>query len=208
MCYFIGWLLFKAFFKFYLGFKVIGRRNVPNKGAFIFASNHQSYFDPIILGTALYRSLNYMAKEDLFRRPVARWALRKVHSIPVRREEGDLKAIKDAVRVLSSGKPLVIFPEGSRSKDGSLRKAKPGIGFIAAKTRVPVIPAYIEGSFEAMPRGIGTLNRHSVTIYIGNPIYFDWDKYDRNGKEAYQAISDDIMRRIAELKEIYADKVS
>lgn len=207
MGYFIGWLFFKVFLKTYMGFKVIGRSNVPNKGAFIFASNHQSYFDPIILGTSIYRSLNYLAKDDLFRNPVASWALHTVQSIPVRREEGDLRAIKDSIRVLSCGKPLVIFPEGSRSKDGFLQKAKPGIGFIAAKTRVPVIPAYIEGSFEAMPRGINTLKRRPVTVYIGNPVYFDWDRYDRNGKEAYQALSDDIMRRIAELKEIYADKV-
>lgn len=208
MLYFIGWSFFLIFFKTYLGFRIVGRENVPKKGAFIFASNHQSYFDPILLGTSLHRSLNYMAKEDLFRHPIGGWILKKVNSIPVKREEGDLKAIKVAIRALSSGKPLAIFPEGARSKDGKLQKPKPGIGFIAAKTRSPVIPAYIEGSFDAMPRGLDTMKRRPVTVYIGKPVSFDWDSFDKDGKEAYQKVSDEIMRRISGLKEMYANKIS
>lgn len=208
MIYFIGWSFFLVFFKTYLGFKIVGRENVPKKGSFIFAANHQSYFDPILLGTSLYRSLNYMAKEDLFRNIVGGWILRRVNSIPVRREEGDLSAIKEALKILNSGKPLVIFPEGSRSRDGRLQSPKRGIGFIAAKARVPIIPAYIEGSFDAMPGGLDTLKKRPVSVYIGKPVFFDWDDFDRNGKEAYQRISDEIMRRILELKETYVDKVS
>ena len=101
-----------------------------------------------------------------------------------------------------------MFPEGARSKDGSLQKAKPGIGFIAAKARVPVIPAYIDGSFEVLPRGLDTLNRCPVAVYIGKPVYFDWDTFDKHGKDAYQHVSDEIMRRISELKDKYANKTS
>lgn len=199
MFYFIGWTFFLLFFKVYLNFKVIGRENVPKKGAFIFASNHSSYLDPIILGVSVYRTLNYMAQEDLFDRPFLGWALRRVRSFPVRREENDFRAVRESFKKLNGGRPLVIFPEGARSKDGTLKQAKAGIGFIAAKARVPVVPAYIKGAFDALPRGVDTLKRHPVTIYIGEPVKFDERYFDTKGKEMYQAMSDDIMRRIAEL---------
>ncbi|MBI4974941.1 MAG: 1-acyl-sn-glycerol-3-phosphate acyltransferase [Candidatus Omnitrophica bacterium] len=199
MWYFIGWVFFLIFFKAYLNLKVIGRENIPKKGAFIFASNHSSYLDPIILGVSVYRSLNYMAQEDLFTRPFLGWALRKVHSFPVRREENDFRAVRQALNKLSEGKPLVIFPEGMRSKDGSLKRAKPGIGFIAAKAKVPVVPAYIKGAFDALPKGVSTLRRRPVTIHIGKPISVDNAHSGTKDKDAYQKISDAIMHRITEL---------
>ena len=201
MYYFIGWTFFLLFFKAYLNLKVIGRENIPKKGAFIFASNHSSYLDPIILGVSVYRSLNYMAQEDLFTRPFLGWALRKVQSFPVRREESDFRAVRQALNKLSEGKPLVIFPEGTRSKDGSLKRAKPGIGFIASKAKVPVVPAYIKGAFDALPRGVSTLRCRPVTIIIGKPISSDNANSGTVDKDAYQKISDAIMHRITELSQ-------
>ena len=122
MAYFIGWSLFFIIFKFYLGFKVVGRENVPKKGPFIFVSNHVSYLDPILLGTSVYRSLNYMARANLFKRRRFGGMMRSVHAFPVKRDNGDLKAIKDSLRILKEGKPLVIFPEGTRSKDKELKR--------------------------------------------------------------------------------------
>lgn len=207
MFYFIGWSLFLIFFKFYLGFTVIGRENVPKRGAFIFASNHSSYFDPPLLGTSVYRSLNYMAQEDLFKVPFLGWALRRVHSFPVARDESDFAAIRQSLKLLDAGKPLVIFPEGGRSQDGSLKTGKPGIGFIAAKSGVAVVPAYISGSFKALPKGMKTLRRHPVSVYIGKPVYFGKNEFGAKGRGAYQAISDKIMERIAELKREHEGEV-
>ncbi|MCM8790853.1 MAG: 1-acyl-sn-glycerol-3-phosphate acyltransferase [Candidatus Omnitrophica bacterium] len=200
MWYFIGWLFFLIVFKLYLGVKVVGRENVPAKGAFIFASNHTSYLDPILLGISIYRSLNYMAREDLFKEGFLGWALPKVQAFPVRRGEGDVGALRQALRLLKTNKGLVIFPEGTRSEDAQLKRAKPGIGFIAAKSGVPVIPAYIEGSFEALPRGVKTLKRHPVKIYIGRPLHFADDVSNKNDRLVYQKISDEIMSAIADLK--------
>ena len=203
MMYFIGWSLFLIFFKCYLGFKVVGRENIPKIGNFIFASNHVSYFDPILLGTSIHRSLNYMARETLFNKPCFGWIMRKMHAFPVKRGEGDYAAIKESLRILGSGKPLVIFPEGTRSKDRNLRHAKPGIGFLAARSGVPVIPAYIEGSFDALPRNLKTLSRHQVKVYIGKPIKFDEKYPDKKDRAIYQKMSDEIMENIAGLKELY-----
>lgn len=201
MLYFISWSLFLVFFKLFLNFRVVGREHIPAKDAFILASNHQSYFDPILLGTACRRSLNYMARDTLFKRPCFGWVMRQLHSFPVKRNKGDIRAIKDAIALLKSNKPLVIFPEGTRSKDNNLKRAKPGIGFIVAKTMVPVIPAYVEGSFDALPRGLNTIERHPVTVYIGKPVRFDESYFTAKDKDAYQRISEEIMRRIGELKE-------
>ena len=203
MVYFIGWLLFLIFFKLYLGLKVTGRENVPKKGAFIIVSNHASYLDPILLGTSIYRSLNYMARDTLFTRSLGGWIMRKVNSIPIKRDRGDLRAIKDSLEILGRGKPLVMFPEGTRSRDGKLRKGKPGIGLIISKAGVPVIPAYISGSHKVLPGNLTTLERNPVSVCIGKPIVFDKKFFEHKNKEAYQKVSDELMRHIAILKEKY-----
>lgn len=205
MTYFIGWSLFFTFFKTYLGFKVVGRENIPKKGAFIFASNHSSYFDPILLGTSIYRSLYYMARENLFWKPFFGAVMRQVHAFPVKRNSGDLGALKQAMAILGDGKPMVMFPEGTRSRDKRLRPAKPGVGFIVVKSAVPVVPAYIEGSLEALSGNLGTLKRHPVAVYIGKPVLFDIGR-ERGNKDVYQNISDDIMARIAALRDEHVGK--
>jgi 1-acyl-sn-glycerol-3-phosphate acyltransferase len=196
--YFFGWSLCFIWSRLYLRAKVCGRNNVPAKGSFIFASNHASYLDPILLGTSIHRSLNYMAREDLFEKGFLAWALPRVQSFPVRRGEGDLGAIRQALKLLKTGKPLVIFPEGTRTEDGKLQSGKPGIGFIVAKSGVPVVPAYVEGSFEVMPKGAKELKRHQIKVYIGEPMRFE----ATSDRAAYQRISDEIMSRIAGLKEL------
>ena len=207
MTYFIGWSLFLVFFKTYLGFNVVGRANVPKRGAFIFVSNHSSYLDPILLGTSLHRSLYYMARENLFGKPLPDWIMRQVHAFPIKRETGDVGALRQALSILKDGKPLVIFPEGTRSKDKCLRSAKPGVGFIAARAKVPVVPAYVDGSFEVLPGNLKTLKRSPVSVYIGKPIYLDIGRTGHD-KEAYQNLSDEIMSGIAALRDKYAGKVS
>jgi len=124
-----------------------------------------------------------------------------VNTFPVRRGEGDVSAIKTALKLLKTGRPLVIFPEGTRTEDRQLQRGKPGIGLIVAKAGVPVVPAYIEGSFDAMPRGTKRIRRSPVKVYIGKPIYFKHDITGKLGREAYQKISDRIMAEIALLKE-------
>ena len=105
MVYFVGWSLFLVFFTIYLNFKVVGRGNIPKHGAFIFVSNHASYFDPILLGTSIHRSLYYMARENLFAKDFSDWIMRGVHAFPVRRNKGDLGALRQALTISTSTAP-------------------------------------------------------------------------------------------------------
>lgn len=203
MMYAIGWIISFAISRFYIGVKIFGRCNVPKKGAFIFAANHASNADPFILGTSFFRPLEFLAKEELFRHPFSRWVFTGFHAHPVKRGNGDYRALKETFKILQSGKPLLIFPEGTRSKNGSLQPGKPGIGFMVYRLKVPVVPVYIEGSREAMPEGMDTLKRHPVRIYIGKPMHFDSFWNSEKSKDIYQEISDLIMARIASLKDEY-----
>lgn len=195
--------------KFYCGLKVFGAENVPKEGPFILVSNHESNADPFILGASLPCSkwFSYLAKKEIFEGRIRGWYFRKIHAIPLNRGEADPSAIKKALGILKSGRPMVLFPEGTRSRGKGLQAAKPGIGFIVAKAKVPVVPAYIEGSYKALPESLGSIKRSRVNVYIGKSVYFDWNGFDKHGKGAYQHVSDEIMRRIAELKDVYVNKV-
>lgn len=208
MIYSLSWLVSLILAKVYCSLSVFGKDNIPKDGAFIFASNHESNADPFLLGASLSCSkwFSYLAKKELFEGNVRGWYFRKIHAIPLDRSEADTSAIKTALKILKSGRPMVLFPEGARSRGTGLQRGKPGVGFIAAKSKVPVVPAYIEGSYKALPEEFGSLNRSRVNIFIGKPLYFKDDRY--KGKESYQKISDRIMEEIARLKEENAGKVS
>lgn len=193
--------LFRLFAKHALSFTVTGAENIPARGGFILAANHTSYLDPLLLGAAVRRELYYMGREELFKRgALSAWVMRRLHTFPVKRHGGDLAALRTSLGILKQGGALGIFPEGTRVKHTNLKRGKPGIGFIVAKAGVPVIPAYIEGAFEALPHGRKTFKRHPVAVRIGEPIIFDAHAIDGRGKEVYQEVSDRIMARIAELK--------
>jgi 1-acyl-sn-glycerol-3-phosphate acyltransferase len=124
---------------------VFGKKHIPKVGGFILASNHVSYLDPIALGVSSPRKLNYMARHDLFFNHWFSWLLSSVGSFPVKRDSADTSAIKEAMRRLTNGEPLVLFPEGSRRFNGKSSEPQPGIGFLASKLNIPVIPAFIKG---------------------------------------------------------------
>lgn len=207
MVYSLSWLISLILVKAYFGLRVFGRDNVP-RGAFILASNHESNADPFILGASLPCSkwFSYLAKKELFEGKITGWYFRKIHAIPLDRSEADTSAIRTTLKVLKSGRPMVLFPEGKRSKGNGLQDGKPGVGFIAAKAKVPVVPAYIEGSYKALPEGFSSISKSRVNVFIGQPLYFDGAEY--RGKESYQKISIRIMEEITKLKRENAGKVS
>ena len=208
MIYLASWILTVIVLKFNFKIKVFGKENVPSKGALIYVSNHESYLDPLLLGISLpfYKWFYFIAKKDLFDKQLKRWYLKKIHALPLDRE-GDVSTVKSVIKMLKSGKSFILFPEGTRSKGKDIKQAKPGVGFITAKSGVSVLPAYIEGAYEAMPEGSDTAAKGSrINVFIGRPLKFE--NIDHGGKEAYQKISDEIMRNIAKLKEEHAGKVS
>ncbi len=150
--------------------KVSGKKNIPRKGAFILASNHASYLDPVVLAAACPRKLNFMARHDLFDIPVFSWVISHVDSFPVKRESPDPSAFKEAMRRLKAGKGLLVFPEGGRQVDGKLGEPEPGIGFLSVKLGVPVIPAFIKGTEKALPKGAKFIRPKKVAVYFGKQI--------------------------------------
>src|SRR5204862_3254574 len=146
-------LLGRIFFRL----RVVHRERMINHGPVILASNHQSYLDPPLVGSISDRAIFFLAKKTLLQGPVFGWLLPKLNVIPDDQEGSDRIALKALIRILKAGEGTLIFPEGERTQDGSLRAALPGLGFVIAKTLAPVVPVRIFGAREALPRGSGRL---------------------------------------------------
>lgn len=134
------------------------------------ASNHLSLLDPAVLAYACPRKMNYMAKEELFKIPVLSQFIRSVGTFPVKRNTADLSAIKEALKRVKSGQGLLLFPEGRRSEGSETIEAQAGVGFLAAKTNVPVIPVYLSGTDKALPKGAKFLKRAKISVRFGKQI--------------------------------------
>ncbi|MEW6675482.1 MAG: lysophospholipid acyltransferase family protein [Nitrospirota bacterium] len=188
--------IFYIFLKVFNRLEVIGSKNVPDKGGVIVAANHVSYLDPPVIGAALKRRATYMAKQELFKIPLLGIFI-KSFSFPVNRDRPQPSTIKEAVSRLKEGELIVIFPEGGRSVDGSLLDAKRGVGIIVAISRMPVVPALIEGTEKALPAGRKFLRPAKIKVIFGNPITIE--KMERD-KDFQERISKDIMEAIKNLK--------
>lgn len=170
MIYFItsrgSYILFKLFFSL----KVSGMENVPKDRSFLIASNHVSHLDPIIFGAICKHKLFFMAKEELFKNRLFAWYLRKLNIYPIKRESSDSSALREAVRRLKKGQGVIIFPEGTRSKDGKIQEGKTGISVLSAITNVAVVPCYIKGTYEIFPSGSKWLHKGKMSVYFGKPL--------------------------------------
>ncbi len=132
--------------------KVSGGSVIPRRGGCVLASNHQSFMDPVVLGAAVKRPLAFLARESLFCHRLFGLVIRNLNAIPVATESLGPDALRRAVGVLTSGWPLVVFPEGTRTPDGSLRPLRRGVALLAVRAGVPVIPVRIFGAFSLWPR--------------------------------------------------------
>ena len=184
-------LIFKIVFRI----KVYGKKNIPKVGGFILASNHVSYLDPITLGVACPRKLNFMARHDLFCNPLFSWFITILGAFPLKRDSYDSSALKEAIRRLKNGNALVLFPEGSRSINGISNEPQPGIGFLVVKACVPVIPAFIRGTELVLPKGSKFIRLKTICVYFGKPRTFLYDeKLSRDRKAEGRQVS--IERRL------------
>lgn len=141
--------IIRALVKFFLHIRfrvqVTGMENIP-EGACILAMNHTSNFDPLLVGTHTPRKMYIMAKEELFRNKYFAWIITEMGAFPIKRGQADLKSLKHSLNLLKNGQIFSIFIEGTRSKTGEMQEAKKGIGFIAGKSKAPVVPTYIYGA--------------------------------------------------------------
>ena len=177
-------------------FRTMGVQNIPAEGPVLLASNHVSFLDPAAIGAAASRRLHFMAKVELFRVPVLGAVIRRLNAHPVVREGSDASALRLALGLLRDGRALLVFPEGTRGTEGSLRPGRAGAGMLAALAEVPVVPVYVQGTGHALPRGAILPRPARITVAYGPPLRFARGR----GKARYQAISDEIMTAIGRLR--------
>ncbi|MFC1737928.1 lysophospholipid acyltransferase family protein [Planctomycetota bacterium] len=155
---------------FFFRFRVYGKENVPDKGALILAGNHQSYLDPLFCVVSLKRHLHFLARDSLFANRFFGWLISSVNTIPVRRGEADLSAIKNVIGKLKEGKGLCLFPEATRTSDGKIAALKPGFGLLCRRGEATVVPVIIDGAFECWPRHKKMFSRGLITVCYGKAI--------------------------------------
>ena len=197
--YWIGYHLSRLAGRLFFRFRVIHRERMIQSGPVILAMNHQSYLDPPLAGTTCDRAIYFLARRTLLDLPLLGWVLPKLNVIPVNQEGVDRSAIKAVIRVLQAGNGVLVFPEGSRTLDGTLQPAEPGMGLVIAKTLAPVVPMRIFGAREALPRSGGRLRFVPITVVIGEPIFFSAADIQPGGKNLYARLSDRVMKAIAAL---------
>ena len=163
-------ILFQPFFHIYFRMSRVGREHLPKRGPVIVASNHRSFLDPFVIATMARRPMYYVAKEELFRKRWQAWVLNALGAFPVKRGANDEDMIETAKAILARGDIVLIFPEGTRIRPGSLGRPKRGVGRLALETGVPVVPVAVIGT-EAVRRG-WRIRPHKVRIRAGRPLRF------------------------------------
>ncbi len=185
----------------YNRFGVMGGEHVPMRGGCIIAANHTSFLDPPAVGCAVSgRPVSFMARDTLLHSRLLGFILSRVFVIPIARGKGDVGALRKSLEALKMGRCVGLFPEGTRSPDGQLQPAKDGIGFLLAKAGVPVVPAYVDGTYRAYPKGAKRIRPAKVRVFIGQPILPQELAQFGSGRDAYAKIGEFVMSRIAALK--------
>ena len=150
--------------------RAFGRENLPAEGGALFCANHQSFFDPVLVGLICNRRLNYLARSTLFRFAWFRWLIEFLDAIPIDREGVGLSGLKETLRRLKQGEIVLIFPEGTRSRDGEVSTLKPGFCAVARRARVPLVPFGIDGAYDAWPRNAKLPRRSRIHLCVGESI--------------------------------------
>ena len=180
----------------FFGYRSFGLKNIPLTGPVILASNHQSFMDPVLVGLPISRDVNFMARASLFRNPLFGPMIRQMRAFPVERGSADITAMREALKRLGRGRPLVVFPEGTRTRDGSIRPLELGLAVLAARSKAPVVPVVIEGAYECWPRHRKLPRPGKVTVVFGKPL-----RYTGHGSQQADAFVTELYRRMLGLQE-------
>lgn len=189
--------MFRAIFRLFYRWQVIGRENVPADGSVILCANHISLWDPPLLGCGIERMVHFMAKEELFKIPVISFLITRFGAFPVKRGAGDRAAIRSTLKILEEGKILGIFPEGTRSKTGEVGQGMSGIAMFAMKSDAQVVPVAIVGPYRLF---------RPVTIIYGKPIDLSSYKEGKSSGETLKEVTELIMQNIRNLILAYHNK--
>ncbi|RPF55756.1 lysophospholipid acyltransferase family protein [Aquisalibacillus elongatus] len=187
MFYRFARFIVKVIFKIMFRIEVIGTENIPKKGPVIICSNHISNYDPPVVGITSPRSIDFMAKEELFEKKWLNVLLSNLNAFPVKRGMRDRNALRTGIERLEKGHTLGLFPEGTRSKNGEVKKGLAGAGFFAMRSNATVIPCAIIGSYEKFSK---------LQVVYGRPIEFKTLEKEKPGA---QEVTDEIMGNIKSL---------
>jgi cytidylate kinase len=189
----------RAFFRL----RTWGIENVPDRraGGVILACNHQSYLDPPLATCMLERQCRYMARSSLFGFAPFAWLIRSVGAIPIERGESDRAALRRAQEALGEGWLLTLFPEGTRTRDGYLGEVKPGVGSLAVRAGVPVLPCYLHGAYDVWPRSRRLPRPSRVGAFYGKPIAPP-DGEGLSRRERARLVNEEMTRTLRQLQEL------
>lgn len=186
-----------------------GMGKIPREGPVIVYFNHTDVVDPLVVAGIIGREVTIMGKEELFGIPVVGPVLRAYGVFPVRRQEGDARAVKRALSILRQDGLLVIAPEGTRNRDGVLRRAKPGLIHLALRTGALVQPMAVLGSRPFLPN-LRRLRRTSIRVTVGDPYRLRAQSGGKPTREEIEDMTEEAMHRLAalmppELRGVYGD---
>ena len=191
--------VFKVLFSLTCRLDIDGLENIPSKGPAILISNHTSNLEgPLYYIKLRPRKTIALAKKELWDKSFTRLAMTAWNSIPVDREGMDLKALRSCFDVLDNGNFLCIAPEGTRSRDGRLKKAMPGTTYFALRKKVPIYPM-VQWGLNGFSENIKHFRRTVVHVRIGKPFYVEKKEGGRLTPEKRQKMADEMMYKLAEL---------
>jgi 1-acyl-sn-glycerol-3-phosphate acyltransferase len=157
----------------YFDLRYSGIDNIPATGAVLMVSNHQSHLDPPLIGSGCPRMMSYIARETLFRFRPFGWLIRSYNAISLDRDGTGLAGIKETLKRLKRGHIVLLFPEGTRSRDGKVGRFRPGFSTLALRSGAAILPTAIEGAYAAWPRGRRFPRPGPVRVHYGTPILPD-----------------------------------
>ncbi len=179
--------------------RVLHREFIPESGAALIVANHTSHLDPPLVAGVFRKPIHAMARSTLFQ-GILGWLLPRINVFPVEHGKGDLGSLKHMLALLKAGNRVLMFPEGTRSPDGTLQPATAGIGFILSKANVPVVPLRIFGAYEAWPKGASRPRRGRITVVAGPPVDFSSLPAELTGRARHQAMADKVMEALAAIR--------
>jgi 1-acyl-sn-glycerol-3-phosphate acyltransferase len=185
-----------------------GYDKLPEDGPVIICSNHKSYWDPIFIAAVFKRPVFFMAKQELFKVPLLKQLVTALHAFPVNRHNPDRTAINRSLEILSSGRVLGLFPEGTRCREeNGLGRPYNGVALIAFHSKAPVLPVAIFGSNRIMPKKAIFPQFPSITIAVGDPLYMSESQFDTERDKLSRA-TEQIMNSIKKLYDDLKEKYS
>jgi 1-acyl-sn-glycerol-3-phosphate acyltransferase len=170
-----------------------GRENVPDKGAFLLVSNHQSYLDPIFCGVPFTKPLYFLARDSLFANWFFGWLISSVNAIPVKRGQADLSTMRTVIGRLKEGNGVCLFPEGTRTHNGKISSVKAGFGLLSRRGNAAIVPVMIDGAFECWPRHKKIFSPGYVVVWYGKAITVEQAK-SMGDREVAEVVTDTLRQ--------------